>query len=97
MEELSQKPGRPKLFGIRLGFRLVSGLRQIGIESMSTERENKGLFKNFEEFIARNRLFKDDYIKRFFQSLINSKINFNYYYEMINADNKLKKKLKLFN
>jgi len=50
---------------------------------------------------SKNKIYsigiKDDYIKRFFQSLINSKINFNYYYEMINADNKLKKKLKLFN
>ena len=36
---------------------------------------------------------KDDYIKRFFQGLISSKINFNYYYEMINADNNLKKNL----
>ena len=50
---------------------------------------------------SKNRIYsmriKDDYIKRFFQSLISSKINFNYYYEMINADNNLKKKLRLFN
>ena len=50
---------------------------------------------------SKNRIhsisIKDDYIKRFFQGLISSKINFNYYYEMISADNKLKKKLKLFN
>ena len=50
---------------------------------------------------SKNKIYsisiKDDYIKRFFQGLISSKINFNYYYEMINADNKLKKKLKLFN
>ena len=50
---------------------------------------------------SKNRIYsisiKDDYIKRFFQGLISSKINFNYYYEMISADSKLKKKLKLFN
>lgn len=63
MEELLQKSGRPKLFAIRLGFRLVSGLRQLGIESMSQERENKGPFRDFDEFINRNQLFKDDYIK----------------------------------
>lgn len=50
---------------------------------------------------SKNKIYSisinDDYIKRFFQGLIRSKINFNYYYEMINADNKLKKKLELFN
>lgn len=63
MEELPQKLGRPKLFGIRLGFRLVSGLREQGIELMSLERSEGGQFKNFDDFVGRNRLFKDDYIK----------------------------------
>ena len=63
LEEIQQKPGRPSVFAIRLGFRLVSGLREQGIESLCFERNQNGIFKNFDDFIQRTKLFKDDYIK----------------------------------
>ena len=40
--------------------------------------------------------YKDDYIQRFFKDLIKNNLNKNYFYKMIEIDNKIKKKLNLF-
>jgi predicted dehydrogenase len=40
---------------------------------------------------------KNDYIKKFFNDIINSKFIFNHYYKKIDLDNKIKKKLGLIN
>ena len=50
--------------------------------------------KNNKSYIVK---FKDDYIKKTFENLIYAKFNKNYYYEMIILDNRIKKKLNLFN
>ncbi len=61
LEETTVKEGRPKVFGIRLGFRLVSGLSRGAVEQLEKERECNGVWHSLDHFFARTQLFRDDY------------------------------------
>ena len=60
LELLANKPHRPKEYGIRLGFRLISGLRQADINHMTQQRL---VWRDMDHFIQTTHLFKDDYIR----------------------------------
>ncbi len=61
LEKVPQKPGRPEIYGIRLGFRLVSGLSQKAITELTQVRKQYGAWKSFDDFIKTTKIYRDDY------------------------------------
>ena len=61
LEALPSKPGRPPIYAIRLGFRLVSGLSKKAVDELVGEREEQGEYQDFDQFIQRTKIFRDDY------------------------------------
>ena len=61
LEEVDAKPGQPKIFGIRLGFRLVSGLSQKAVDQFLGVRANHGLWTSLDHFIQTTSIYRDDY------------------------------------
>ncbi|MAF91916.1 MAG: hypothetical protein CL674_11660 [Bdellovibrionaceae bacterium] len=54
------KGKEPPLYGIRLGFRLVKGLSKTAVEKIIEAREKNGAFKDFEDFLSRCPLYRDE-------------------------------------
>lgn len=65
LEELpskeSAKEFRPKIFAIRLGFRLISGLSRKAVDHLVEVRNQEGPWKDFRHFLQTTSIYRDDY------------------------------------
>ena len=61
LEALPGKEGRPTQYGIRLGFRLVSGLSKKAVEALMSVRKAQGPWKELNDFIHNTPIYRDDY------------------------------------
>ncbi len=61
LELLDQKKGRPKVYGIRLGFRIVTSLSHTAVKVIENFRKTEGKWKSFDNFINTVRINRDDY------------------------------------
>lgn len=53
-------PGEPHRFGLRLGFRLVAGLRRAGANMLVHARELEGGFRDLEHLLKTSGLYRND-------------------------------------
>lgn len=60
LEPLPAKNNRPTVYAIRLGFRLISGLRVDAVKHMENTDRN---WRDFKSFIQQTTFYKDDYLK----------------------------------
>ncbi len=61
LEKVPQKEGRPEVYGIRLGFRLVSGLSEKAVQEITRVRQQRGPWRDLDDFIQTTSIYRDDY------------------------------------
>ncbi|MCJ8277703.1 MAG: error-prone DNA polymerase [Bdellovibrionales bacterium] len=61
LEEVGRKEGRPKSFGIRLGFRIVKGLSERAVKNVLDVRNSSGLWDSINDFIQKTEINRVDY------------------------------------
>ncbi len=57
-EASAQKPAR---YAIRMGFRLIMNVSKKAMEKLTKEREERGVWSDFESFAKNTSLFRDEY------------------------------------
>jgi error-prone DNA polymerase len=62
LEPLPTKEGRPRIFGVRLGFRLLKGMNKERVINFVSDRQKVGQWRDFDHFISTSNLFKDEYM-----------------------------------
>jgi error-prone DNA polymerase len=62
LEALPVKEGRPQIFALRLGFRLLKGIQKERVIKLEDDRKKVESWTSFEHFIETSNLYKDDYM-----------------------------------